>query len=346
MKKLTIVFLLITFTPSLKSQNLSIKETIEYINNSLIIGGKIEINNEGILTYTTLTKNYDLNIFLYYNYGADYTKDKQKMETKKSIFKIHISDINEIDLFDPNKNNKFNRKWGTGLPGTKYLQEWAIKIKCLKDEVHHIKKGDCISVLKNSYDSSKEYYTSEIIIRTKTGHKSSSEKTRNALLYLMDIIKDKSYYNKENDDDPFASKSFNENQFEIKSVNENGKIKLDSRNGVYYINITIGNITRKFILDSGASDVLISKELEKSLIERGFLKKENYLPEGLYKIADGSIIKCRRLLIPKLIIGEFTLFNVKATVNYSDTMLLGKSVLDKFTNWNIDNLNKTLKLTK
>lgn len=345
MKKLTIIFLLLTFSLSLKSQNLSMNETIEYINSNLIKGGKIEINNLGILTYTTLTKDYDLNI--YYNHNGNYIKDKQKMETKKSIFKIHISDINEIGLFDPNKNNEFNRKWGTGLPGTKYLQEWAIKLLCSTNEIYHIKKGDCISVSKDSYDyDSKEYYTSKITIRTKTGHKSSSEKTRNALLYLMDIIKGKNYYNKENDDDPFASKNFNENQFEIKSVNNNGTIKLNSKNGVYYINITIDNITRKFILDSGASDVLISKELEKSLIRKGFIKKEDYLPDGLYKIADGSIIKCRRLLIPKLTIGEFTLLNVQATVNYSDTMLLGKSVLDKFTSWNIDNLSKTLKLTK
>lgn len=342
MKKLTIVFLLLAFNLSMKSQNLSMTETIEYINNSLISDGEIEINNSGILTYTTLTKDYDLNVFTYYNHNGNYIKDKQKMETKKSSFQIHISDIKSIDLFDPNA--KKDDMWN--ISNGKSLKEWAIKIKCSTNEVYHIKKGDCVSVLKDSYDNSKEYYSSEITIRTKTGHKSSTEKTRNALLYLMDIVKDKSYYKKENDDDPFASKNFNENQFEIKSLNENGTIKLNSKNGVYYIDVSIGNITRKFILDSGASDVLISKGIEKSLIDNGFLKKEDYLPDGLYRIADGSIIKCRRLLIPKLTIGEFTLLNVQATVNNSNTMLLGKSVLDKFTSWNIDNLSKTLKLTK
>lgn len=82
------------------------------------------------------------------------------------------------------------------------------------------------------------------------------------------------------------------------------------------------------------------------LVNKGFLKKEYYVSNGLYKIADGSIVICRRLIIPELTIGGFTLKNVNATVGNGDILLLGKSVLDKFKSWSIDNLKKALKLTK
>lgn len=163
--------------------------------------------------------------------------------------------------------------------------------------------------------------------------------------YLISLVKSDEKYNKI-DDDPFASTNFNPNGFEIESDKNTDNIPLSKQGGVYHINISIGGETEQFIFDTGASDVLISKNLEKNLISKGFLKKEHYLEDGLYRIADGSIVRMRRLLIPKLKIGNFTLINIEASVTNSDTKLLGKSVLDKFKNWRIDNLTQTLELNK
>lgn len=93
--------------------------------------------------------------------------------------------------------------------------------------------------------------------------------------------------------------------------------------------------------------MFISEEFEKELISSGILKKNNYQTPGLYQIADGSIIECRRIIIPELKIGNFIVKNVSASVGKGQTpLLLGKSLLDKFKSWKIDNLRETLKLEK
>ena len=173
----------------------------------------------------------------------------------------------------------------------------------------------------------------------------TNTKFANALKYLISKIKFEKKYNSI-DEDPFSPSNFNPNSLGIQSKNNTGTVSLIKKNGVFNIPILIGGVSKEFVFDTGASDVLISKKLEQKLITKGYLKKEYYLTDGLYRIADGSIIRLRRLLIPELTIGDFTLFNVEASVTNGDTLLLGKSVLDKFKNWNINNLTQTLELKK
>jgi len=123
--------------------------------------------------------------------------------------------------------------------------------------------------------------------------------------------------------------------------------KLYKQDNVYYIWVTIGTVKRKFVLDSGASDVLISEESEKDLINSGIIKKTNYLEPALYKLADGSIIQCRRLILPTIQIGNFIVKNVKASIGVGNaSLLIGKSLLDKFKKWTIDNESQILNLEK
>lgn len=323
---------------SIFSQNLSIEETIKYINEKLNPDNSISLNQQGKLTYIILTKDFDP----YLNKEETYfLNEKIILVYHTTKFESHIADLNDISLFDPRQNslsfvNSREQK----------LKEWAVNIKC-KNEVFHIETGDCIYVIKNSESNKSKFFVSNYKIRTFNGYKTTSEKVRNALFYLLDLAKEKGYDVKEEDEDPFASNNFKSREVINESNGLSGKIQLKSKNGVYNINASIGNITKEFILDTGASDVLISKEYERQLIEKNVLLKENYIFDGLYRIADGSIIKCRRLIIPKMKIGKYTLLNVKASVvNSSNTMLLGKSVLDKFKNWKIDNETKTLELHK
>ena len=332
-------------------QNLTIEETISYINKNLVEGAYLSLSSNGILKYSLSTKDYDLNMSTSpFDYGYSATgKGKSWEEYQREIAKkrtevsFHILDLSKVDLWNPNEQfSAYNPR----VTGFKYLEEWATTLKCKNDKVYHIKKGDCFSINKDGQYRESNHYATNLKIRSKDGFKKSSEKIRNAFLYLLDLAKQNENYAKVEDEDPFAANNFNYQKFDIISTQNSGNIKLTNENGVYYINVKIESISKRFILDSGASDVLISKSLENELISKGILKREDYLPDGLYKIADGSIIKCRRLLIPKLTIGSFTLKNVRATVNSSDSMLLGKSVLDKFKSWKINNLTKELEIEK
>jgi clan AA aspartic protease (TIGR02281 family) len=331
------------------AQNLSISETIDYINKKLSKKNKLDINKSGILTYIVPTrKNYlysdhtSSDQCLDYKRGSKENRDTFNDLNYKTEYKIHISDLDQIKIIEPR-----------GPLMRLCLEEWRVHLVCDKKQIFHKYKGDCIFYTKkgaNPYfmDSIYSGYESNFKILTINGEKSTAEKINNALVYLINLAKEKGYDIKEDEEyDPFASNNFNKKQFEIYGRKDKGSVQLKNQNGVYYINVSISNITKKFILDTGASDVLISKEYERELIQKGFLKKEHYITDGLYRIADGSIIKCRRLLIPKLEIGGFIISNVKASVvDYGNTMLLGQSVLNKFSSWNIDNLTKTLELRK
>ena len=200
----------------------------------------------------------------------------------------------------------------------------------------------CIQATSHNKKSNSSYFS----LSTKAGDKNSAEKLLNAVNYLFIIAKENGLYERK-DNDPFAPNNFNPKGIEIKSTANNAIIKLDRENGIYYITVTIGGIKRKFVLDSGASEVLLSDDFEKELVRKGIIKKENYITPGLYRIADGSIVQCKRLIIPQLIIGGFTIKNVQASVGLGSVpLLLGKSVLDKFKKWTIDNLTETLNLEK
>jgi tetratricopeptide (TPR) repeat protein len=123
----------------------------------------------------------------------------------------------------------------------------------------------------------------------------------------------------------------------IVNINELNKVK-----------ISFGNISKYFIIDSGASNMTISSNLEKELFLEGVLKKENYLEDEKFNIADGTIITCKMILLNNINIGGFVVNNVKIAVvkNDNSSLLLGKSVLNKFKKWYIDNQNSLLYLEK
>lgn len=116
----------------------------------------------------------------------------------------------------------------------------------------------------------------------------------------------------------------------------------------FKVKVKVGNLSKYFIFDSGASDVLISSDFERELLLEGLIRKEDYLTDDYYSLADGSIVKCRRILLDDFEIGDFTVNNVIVAIvdNSDNSLLLGKSFLDKFSNWSIDNKNSTLYLEK
>ncbi len=276
---LTNLFLFGIFTAN--AQQLTINETISYINESLAQGTKISYTQDGMLEYSSF----------------DYTG-------KPSIWKHHITDI-----VQPTKVEYTASKWRV------YLKT---------------PQGGIV-----------------VGLHTDNGDKYSAEKLLNALNYFFTLAMNNVLEQRSYDNDPFAPGNYNPHATSIKSTLSNSSIPLEKQGGVYHIDVTIGTTIEKFILDSGASEVLINQALERKLINDNILKKEHYLTPALYRIADGSIIEQRRLIIPSVTIGDFTIENVHASVGAGNVpLLLGKSVLDKFSKWSINNLTLSLDVTK
>jgi clan AA aspartic protease (TIGR02281 family) len=125
--------------------------------------------------------------------------------------------------------------------------------------------------------------------------------------------------------------------YDSKSVDK--KIAYKRNGNIYSIVIKIGGKPVEYIIDSGASDLVISSSFEKHLISIGTLRDSDYLEPQSYKLADGSLKTYRRVVIPTIGIGTSTVKNVTAIINpqTDPPLLLGKSFLDKMVYWKINN---------
>lgn len=125
----------------------------------------------------------------------------------------------------------------------------------------------------------------------------------------------------------------------VDMVRENGVLKV-----VVQLN---GAISLKFVVDSGASDVHIPKDVFKTLIRAETIKETDFLPGSTFVLADGSKMKSDRFILRSIKVGESTFSDVEASVGGLDaTLLLGQSFLSRFKEWKIDNKNSKLILTK
>lgn len=112
---------------------------------------------------------------------------------------------------------------------------------------------------------------------------------------------------------------------------------------IFFINISIGGNKKRYILDSGASDVTLDETTYKHLFQTGVIKIKHKLSDGEYQLADGTTKSYKRTLIPEITIDNITIKNVAATIiPDGQPLLLGKSLLDNFKTWKIDNSKNTL----
>ena len=117
--------------------------------------------------------------------------------------------------------------------------------------------------------------------------------------------------------------------------------------GMHKIKITIGKEARLWMIDTGASDLLVSDDFLKILKQQGVISELNYAGEGKYSLADDRLITSKRYKIDSLRIGHFIVNNIilSSSKNVRE-FLLGKALLNKFTEWMIDNKNNLLILKK
>lgn len=114
----------------------------------------------------------------------------------------------------------------------------------------------------------------------------------------------------------------------------------------YKVKLTISGVTKYFLLDTGSSDLIIDRDMERELLLSGELKKENYLDKTEYTLANNEVVKAQMVKINKISIGDYTVNNVVISIVDEGSLLCGKSFLDKFKNWEIDKQNRLLILYK
>jgi clan AA aspartic protease (TIGR02281 family) len=114
--------------------------------------------------------------------------------------------------------------------------------------------------------------------------------------------------------------------------------------GTFAVPVTINNqLTLKFVVDSGASDVSVPTDVVSTLTRTGTIADSDFIGSQTYKLADGSTVPSQRFLIRSLKVGDKTLENVTASIApIAGQLLLGQSFLRRFKSWSIDNSGSAL----
>lgn len=348
MKKILFPLLLLSLD-LFAQQPLTIGETIIYLN-------KLSTEYPGVTTQRSVGKGMggrverfdDCKDEVFYEIIYDYKETIQVKETRKvsnctkqrnfnfsSVYSINLLDFDEnLNFLSFMMNQKELPKGGYMYLGTEELEiSGSIERTFLDNSTNKYTKypmaqGIDITIKNKGY--LKVYY--------------------HGLQYLISLIKQNVIKDNYNIKDPFVTKK-NEPQLdvakpEIKKVNvkSESNIPLIEKNGVVHLTITLGEkFLSRFILDSGAGECNMSSNLEKKLIENGVIKTADYLANGLYRLADGSIIENKRVRISKVKIGNRMISNVTFSIGSSDSPnLLGQSLLKKLNKWSIDNAKKVL----
>lgn len=117
---------------------------------------------------------------------------------------------------------------------------------------------------------------------------------------------------------------------------------------LHKVKVTVGGQQRYWIIDSGASDPIINSTFANELRNVDFLTEKMRLEAQEYTLADGRTVLCERYMVQNVLIGDFTVANVIIAVlpEAEGQFLLGKSFLDKFTEWRIDARTSKLHLKR
>ena len=117
-----------------------------------------------------------------------------------------------------------------------------------------------------------------------------------------------------------------------------------SDGGTFKVPVTInGQLTLKFVVDSGAADVSIPADVVATLLRTETITDADFLDKQTYQLADGSTVPSQRFVIRTLKIGDKTLENVVGSIApVAGSLLLGQSFLSRFKSWSRDNQRRAL----
>lgn len=321
MKKIIIILFLFLFKNTSYSQQLTIEETFKYIENienvytgymlnipeRIKINTKYSLSNDGILSSGTYYIDEKSGDIIDFEKGT-LTINKRSKNLNNNT--ISLSNVVSVNVNDLKREIKYDNK-------SSFIEFICKTNNCFTLNGHYRNDGLDIFVQQ-------EYQALKLI---------------KAVKYLFSLIDEKEFAR--DLDDPFLSTA----NTKIVSSNKSKFIKLTEINGVYQIPVKFGALNKKFVLDSGASDITISSSLEKELLKNGLVNNKVKLADALYRVASGEIISHRRILISQITVGDFTIKNVIASVGNENTpLLLGKNFFENFKSWSINNLDKILQL--
>lgn len=124
-------------------------------------------------------------------------------------------------------------------------------------------------------------------------------------------------------------------------------VPMTRRQGVLQTPVMLnGVVEADFIVDSGASHVVLSEDVFQQLIRSRTLSRGDFLGSGTAELADGSHVQAEAYNLRSLKVGDRTLKNVTAMVSRGrrGQLLLGQSFLRRFKSWSINNRDKVLEL--
>jgi clan AA aspartic protease (TIGR02281 family) len=104
----------------------------------------------------------------------------------------------------------------------------------------------------------------------------------------------------------------------------------------FKIKITLDGVTRYFLFDTGATDLVIDSDTERELLLNGSIKRADYVGEKEYLLANGQKTKAQLVRVNHISIGDYTVDNVVIGVIKDGSLLCGKSFLDKFKKWELN----------
>jgi len=115
-------------------------------------------------------------------------------------------------------------------------------------------------------------------------------------------------------------------------------IKMEKRNGVYYVPVELNGTKMDFIFDTGAGIISISETEATFLMKQGTLTKDDIKGTSKFSDANGDISEGTIINLKTVKIGDITLKNIEASVVHNEVapLLLGQSAFEEFGKISID----------
>ena len=126
-------------------------------------------------------------------------------------------------------------------------------------------------------------------------------------------------------------------QIDNKVIKTNNIINLSTENGQKYIYASINGNSKKFLLDTGASDILIPQTFLNQLRRSGYLSKTIHFKFNKnYMTASGAFVQAEVWNVPVLQVGKFKIYNVEVASMNEGSYLFGMSAIEKLGKVSID----------
>ncbi len=119
---------------------------------------------------------------------------------------------------------------------------------------------------------------------------------------------------------------------------------MNKEGGVYTVPCKINGLPLKFVFDTGASVVSISKTEAIFMLKNGYLDKEDIGEDIYFSIANGDVSKGTKINIKEVEFGGLKLYNISASIVHetSAPLLLGQSIIEKLGKIQIDGRELTI----